>query len=184
MGRSDDRLLVSTPILAVIADSECHWALAYPERPRLVREGAIIYISRQTREPNDHRIIGRAVGMQHVPGRDEATPEDCNRRPWKRHWRYYIRVRQPEFLSGTLENGISLNKLMDALGADSFATTQENARTGKGNINPRMSIRQQPAVRLSSDGHAWLDTQIQAAFNSHGATPNTELDNLGWPDLS
>jgi len=30
---------------------------------------------------------GRAVGMRHIPSRDEASAEDIVRRDWKRRWR-------------------------------------------------------------------------------------------------
>ena len=53
-------------------------------------------------------------------------------------WPRYIRVHHAEFVAGTMENGISLNELMDTLGTDSFVPTQRNAAQGQGkNTNPR-----------------------------------------------
>ena len=180
MGKSDDRLPLTTPIIEVIDGSACRGAVAYPcgRRPRSVEDGAVIYVSRQTTGPNDQIIFGRAIGEQHVPGRDDATPEEIRRHPWKQRWCHYIRIHQVEFLAGTLANGVSLFELMDALGSDSSSTTQEHARRGSGNTNPRKSIRQQPDVKLSPDGHEWLAKRLQAAFDVHGKITQGELDAL------
>src|SRR5690606_19620512 len=148
----------------------CHWAVAYPssKRPSGVQEDAIIFIARLTRDPNDIRIFGRAVGMRHRPGRDDATASDIALRPWKEKWQHDIRVHHAEFVAGRMENGLSLNELMDTLGADSFASTRRNALHGKGNTDPRKAYRQQAAVELSADGFSWLGERLQAAFDIHG----------------
>ena len=81
-----------------------------------------------------------------------------------------------------MENGVSLAELMDTLGSDSFATTQRNAARGDGNTNPRRSLMQQPAVRLSRDGFEWLNTRLQTAFDVHGQVPRHVLRELDWPE--
>ena len=111
-----------------------------------------MFISRLVKGPDDIRIFGRAIALKHQEGRDDATQADIQRRPWKSRWPRYIRVHHAEFVAGTMANGVSLAELMDTLGSDSFATTQRNAARGQGNINPRRSLRQQPAVRLSRQG--------------------------------
>ena len=45
---------------------------------------------------------GRAVGMKHQPGRDDATFADIECRPWKEKWPRYIRVHHAEFVAGTI----------------------------------------------------------------------------------
>ena len=92
-------------------------------RPRSVKDGSLIYFGRLVRDPHDIRVFGRAIGMAHVPGRDDATQTDILLRPWKETWSRYIRVHDAEFVSGTMENGVSLNELMNVLGKDSFAST-------------------------------------------------------------
>jgi hypothetical protein len=77
-------------------------------------------------------------------------------------------VHHPEFVAGSMANGISLNKLMNSLGQDAFAATQENARQGHGNANPRKAYMQQPVVRLSTQGLAWLNEQLETSFTEHG----------------
>ena len=86
----------------------------------------MIYFGSLVRDPKDIRVFGRAIGMAHKPGRDDATEADVARRSWKERYRRYVRVHDAEFVSGSLENGVSLNEMMDALRADAFASTQRN----------------------------------------------------------
>jgi hypothetical protein len=51
-----------------------------------------------------------------------------------------------------MNNGVSLNELMDTLKAHSFAATQRNSAKGQGNTDPRKAYRQQAAVELTSRG--------------------------------
>jgi len=150
---------------------------------RNLLEGAVIFIARLTQDPNDIRIFGRAVGLKHVPGRDDATDEDIAQRSWKATWPRYIRVHHAEFVAGTMANGISLNELMETLGADSFAPTQRNAARGEGNTDPRKAYRQQAAVELSGQGLSWLSHRLQEAFDTHGQVPQEALGQLDWPVL-
>lgn len=183
LGKSDNRESLDWPTIKEIERADCHWAVAYPatRRPTGVQDDAVMFIGRLTSDPNDIRIFGRAVGMKHRPGRDDATPADIARRPWKETWSRYIRVHNAKFVAGTMANGVSLNDLMDMLGADSFASTQRNAARGNGNTNPRQAYRQQPAVKLSAEGFSWLGERLQAAFDEHGTVPQDTLDQLGWP---
>ena len=177
LGRSDKRGPVSQAIIKVIEHEGCHRVLAYPKRPRSVKDDALMFMGRFTDEP-DIRIFGRAVGMKHHPGRDDASPEDIKRREWREKYSNYICVYKAEFVAGTIANGISLYKLMDALGSDSFASTQRNAACGTGNTNPRRAYGQQPAVELSPQGISWLGERLQAAFDAHGKVPQDTLDQL------
>ena len=153
-GRSNDRSSLSTRTIEEIEGTGSHWAVCYPttRRPRNVENGAVVFVGRFTRDPDDIVIYGRAIAMKHVPIRDEATPKDIERRRWKQDWSNYIRVHHAEFVAGSLANGVSLNVLMDALGSDSFASTKRNAKLREGNTNPRRSYSQQSAVVLSAEG--------------------------------
>ena len=185
LGEGDNRVPLSFTTIEEIERAGCHWAVAYPssKRPTGVEEDAIIFIARLTRDPNDIRIFGRSVGMRHQPGRDDATAADIALRPWKEKWPRYIRVHHAEFVAGRMENGVSLNELMDTLGADSFASTQRNTLRGEGNTDPRKAYRQQAAVELSAEGFSWLGERLQAAFDEHGMVPQDTLDQLDWPVL-
>ncbi|MEY8838668.1 phospholipase D family protein, partial [Cribrihabitans sp. XS_ASV171] len=75
LGEGDNRVPLSFSTIDEIERAGCHWAVAYPssKRPTGVQDEATIFIARLTRDPNDIRIFGRAVGMKHQPGRDDAT---------------------------------------------------------------------------------------------------------------
>lgn len=184
LGESGNRVPLSFSAIKEIEQAGCHWAVAYPKnkRPRSVTDGAVMFMAKLTDEP-DIRIFGRAIGMKHEPGRDDATPEDISLRPWKAAWPRYIRVHHAEFVAGSMKNGVSLNELMDTLSADSFAPTQRNAERGEGNTDPRRAYRQQAAVELSREGLSWLSERLQAAFDTHGKVSLDTLDNLDWPEI-
>ena len=183
-GRSNDRSSLSTRTIEEIEGTGSHWAVCYPttRRPRNVENGAVVFVGRFTRDPDDIVIYGRAIAMKHVPIRDEATPKDIERRRWKQDWSNYIRVHHAEFVAGSLANGVSLNVLMDALGSDSFASTKRNAKLREGNTNPRRSYSQQSAVVLSAEGFSWLGERFQTALDTYGKIPENRLAALDSPD--
>ena len=172
-------------IFEEVDGSGSHWACTYPKgkRPRQVKDGDVMFMARMVCKPNDYLIYGRAIGMTHQPGRDDATTEDIDKREWKDQWPHYIRVHHAEFIAGTLANGISLNRLMNTLGSDAFASTQDNAAAGDGNTNPRLSLKQQAQVRLSAQGFAWMQNEFAAALSRHGRLPEADLARLDWPNL-
>ena len=186
LGKGDNRIPLSVSAFEEIQESGCHWAVGYPtsKRPRSVEDDAVIFMGRLTRDPNNIRVFGWAIGMQHKPGRDDATLADIQLRPWKEQWSRYTRVNRAEFVAGTMANGVSLNELMDTLEADSFVSTKRNAAQGRGNTNPRHAYRQQAAVELSAEGHSWLSERLQVAFEVHGKVPQDSLDTLDRPDLN
>jgi PLD-like domain len=177
LGESDDRVPLTCPTVQEIERSGCQRVLAYPasKRPRRVKDDALMYVARLTDQPNDIRIFGRAVGMAYVDVRDDASAADIALRRWRGDWSRYIRVHQAEFVAGTMANGVSLNALMDELGADAFAATQRNAAKKQGNTNPRRAYLQAADVELSLEGTAWLRDRLQAAFDTHGTVPRDVL---------
>ncbi len=184
-GESHNRTERSLPILEEVRRSGCHWACTYPKgkRPRQVRDGSLMFMGRMVKDPPDIIVYGRAIGMHHRKGRDDATPKDVELRPWKERWPHYIRVHHAEFLAGTLKNGPSLNELMDTFGSDAFLPTQRNARRGKGNTNPRTAYRQQAAVALTKEAAAWLNEKLEDAILEWGKLPAAELATLDQPDV-
>lgn len=185
LGEGNNREPLTYSTLDEIKRAGCHWAAAYPEskRPTGVKDGALIFIGRLTKEPNDIRIFGRAIGMRYEPGRDDATPADIALRPWKKIWSRYVRVHHPEFLSGSLANGVSLNELMATLKAESFASTLRNFENRSGNTDPRKAYSQQAAVKLSSKGSDWLNTRLEEAFSQHGKIAAADMKQLDWPEV-
>lgn len=179
LGESNNRVPQTCPTIEEIERAGCDHVLAYPnsKRPRRVKDGALMFIARMVDGP-DIRIFGRAIGMQHVEGRDDATTADIGRYPWRETWGRYIRVHQAEFVAGTMATGVSLNALMDELGSSAFASTQRNAKSGKGNTNPRRAYLQAADVELSKEGLAWMNGRLQAAFDRHGTVPSSQMDSL------
>jgi len=180
LGEGDNRVSTEFTVLKEIASAGCHWALAYPasQRPRGVKDGAIMFIARLTHSPNDIRIFGRAVGKSYADGADDASAEEIAARGWKAKWPRYIRVHDAEFVAGTMANGVSLNELMDTLGSNAFAPTQRNANSGMGNLNPRKSFQQKPAVELTPQATEWLSVRLEAAFARYGRVPAADLVDL------
>jgi hypothetical protein len=185
-GESDNRTGHASPVLYEVERSGCHWACTYPKgkRPRRVEDGAIMFMARLVRAPTDTMIFGRAVGLAHQDGRDDASPPDIELRPWKEKWPHYVRVHHPDFVAGTLANGVSLFELMDALGSNAFEATKRNAAKGSGNTNPRKALMQQAAVELSAEGFAWLNAKLEEAFTKFGKVPAAELSQLDQPSLT
>ncbi len=183
LGKGDRRVLLDFATIDEIQRAGCHWAVAYPasKRPARVKDGAVIFIGRLTKEPNDIRVFGRAIAMRHIPGRDDATPADIALRSWKQTWPRYVRVHHGEFVNGSMRNGVSLNELMKSLKAEAFAATQRNATVGTGNTDPRKAYRQQAAVELTSFGACWLNDRLEAAFARRGKVAPAHLASLDWP---
>jgi hypothetical protein len=184
LGTGNKRESLSVMTFDQILSSGCHWALAYPDkkRPTGVKDGALMFIGRMTKEPNDIRVFGKAIAMRYEPGRDDATPADIARRSWKKIWPRYVRVHHAEFVSGSMDNGVSLNELMAMLKAKSFVSTQRNFEKGYGNIDPRKAYQQQAAVELTPQGLAWLNARLEESFAMHGKLKLAD-SGLDWPKL-
>jgi hypothetical protein len=172
-GTADDRAARSW----AIREAGHHYrdACFYPKRPAIVKDGAVMFLARLVADPNDILIFGRGIAQAHVPGRDETTAEEILDRPWKRHYRFKIRLRDVEFIRGTLSLGVSLNDLMDELGAESFRSTSENAASGSGNSAPRRAYLRQPQVQLTPRAATWLSERLDERLREHGQLPEAQL---------
>ncbi len=184
-GSSRERAQRTLPVLEQLRRSGGHWACGYPagRRPRAPRDGDVIFMGRLVGGPDDTLICGRALARRYEQGRDDASAEDLALRPWKRQWPHYIRVHHGEYLASTLADGVPLSELMDELGPYAFGPTAENADAGHGNVDPRQSIRQAAAIRLSPAGLSWLNTELDLALHRHGKLSQIELASLDWPDI-
>ena len=141
-----------------------------------------MFMGHLVKGPNEIVVYGRAVAWAYEEGRDDAGAEDVALRPWLERWPHFIRVHDPEFVDGTLADGVPLSELMDELGAYAFGPTAENADRGVGNVDPRQSIRQAAAIRLSEAGASWLGEELEAAFRAHGRLRAAEMPGLDWPE--
>jgi hypothetical protein len=182
-GEGHKRIDSATPVIDEVDGSESHWALSYPntKRPRQVSTGDVMFIGRMAR-PHDTLIYGRAIAYEHQPGRDDASDADKKRRDWKKQWGTYVRVRDPEFIAGTLANGISLSELMEKFGAEAFVSTDENKRQGAGNTDPRIALRSKAHMPLTQKAADWLNAKFYQALVTHGRIPISQLEKLHWPE--
>lgn len=182
-GTGDYRVPLDQPIWAEVEESGSHWACTSSKRHNQPKDGTVMFLTR-TVEDQDYRIYGVALTLRHVRGRDEATWGDINRRFWKSEWPYYVRVHHPMFIAGTLENGISLKQMMDALGHECFASTQRNYESGNGQTDPGQTLRQQHSRELTPKAHAWLLRELAGRFADFGVIPNYEIERLDRPTIA
>lgn len=99
-GTNSDRAEYSLPIIEEVKRAGCHWACSYSKgkRPRQVDDGAVMYMGRLVKDPDDIIIFGRAVAMKHKEVRDDASHTDKKLRDFKNKWPHYIRVHHAEFI--------------------------------------------------------------------------------------
>ncbi len=180
VGSSVDRVSVFYNIADDIESGGFHRLAAYHKRPNRIKQNSVIFWARFTNEPDDLRVFGRAIAMPYIE-EDNATEDDIRDRDWLKRRNRYVRLHHAEFVAGNMENGISLNELMDNLGSEFFGSTQENAENGEGNTNPRHAYRQAEDVRLSERGLHYLNRRLEEAFQKFGRVPQDWLDRLAWP---
>jgi hypothetical protein len=183
-GQGSNRSLRDRAVLDAVQTSGSHRICTYPRgrRPRAVREGDVMFMGHLVGGPNDVKVYGRAIAMAYEEERDDVGPEDIARRPWLERWPHFIRVHGMEFVDGKLEDAVSLSELMDELGPYAFGPTAENADRGIGNVDPRQSIRQAAAIRLSEAGLSWLNEELELAFEQFGKVRAEEVPGLDWPE--
>jgi hypothetical protein len=169
-------------VVDAVRTSGSHRICTYPRgrRPRAVRDGDVMFMAHLVGGPNDIKVYGRAVARAYEEGRDDADAAEIARRPWLERWPHFIRVQGMEFVDGTLGDGVSLAELMDELGAYAFGPTAENADRGVGNVDPRQSIRQAAAIRLTEAGTSWLEEELGCAFRRLGKVRAERLEGLDW----
>ena len=177
-GQATNRSPLDRSVLDAVQASGSHRICTYPRgrRPRAVRDEDLMFMGHLVSGPNDILVYGRGIARAYEEGRDDASPEDISRRPWLARWSHFIRVHDVEFIEGTLANGVPLSELMDELGPYAFGPTAENADRGIGNVDPRKSIRQAPAIRLSEAGASWLNEELEKRFREFGKLPGNKLD--------
>jgi hypothetical protein len=184
-GQGSNRSLRDRAVFDAVKTSGSHRICTYPagRRPRQPRDGDLMFMGHLVKGPDDILVYGRAVAVRHEPGRDDASAEDIALRPWLVRWPHFVRVHGGEFVDGTLGDGVSLAELMDELGPYAFGPTAENADHGEGNVDPRQSIRQAAAIRLSEAGLSWLNEELEGAFRKCGKLSPAQLASLDWLEI-
>ena len=128
--------------------------------------------------PNDIMIFGYATGNKYKAKRDDASTEDIQLREFKMKWSRYIRVHDAQFVSGSLSDGVSMNRLKTKFGYNSFASTLRNKISGEGNIDPNNAYNQQAAVELTEGAADWLAKEIKSKLDYYGRISNSVLSKL------
>jgi hypothetical protein len=183
-GQGNNRSPCDRSVFDAVKISGSHRICTYPRgrRPRAIRDGDLMFMGHLVSGPNDIKVYGRAVALAYEEENDDAGAEEIARRPWLERWPHFIRVHDMEFVDGTLGDGASLSELMDELGAHAFGPTAENADRGVGNVDPRQSIRQAAAIRLSEAGVSWLEEELELAFRRYGRVWAEEVEGLDWDE--
>lgn len=179
-GISSDRSSRSNEIITEIERSGCHKVCTYPKskKPRSVNNGDLIFTARLVEDPNDIIIYGRAIAIKHDPKRDFASESDIRMRSWRSKWPNYIRISEPEFIKGKLENGISMNLLMKKFGHNSFMSTRNNHIKGTGNTNPRKAYMQKAHVQLTQEAASWLNSELNTKLYEVGRLEESRFVNI------
>jgi HKD family nuclease len=168
---SDDRQAGTVAVKTWIEDCEFKIGGFYPKgkKPRIVKDGDVMFPAVLTDNPHDIVIIGRAYAMAFVEGFDTATVADWSvpNRDWKEDWPFRTRFRNSEFIEGTIADGVSLDRVMRIFGNDAFVTSQEAAKLDP-TFKPQKSVRQHPYVRLTYEAAQWVNAQLDLRFAALG----------------
>jgi PLD-like domain len=165
-GLASERVAVSTPISQLLARGGYRF-VGFPsnKRPRAIQDGALIFISRMTSDPNDHIVFACAKAMAYKEGRDDAGPSDIRALPWTETWSRFIRLTDFRCVDGTLENGISTGSMIAELGSKSFASTQ---RRSVAESDIRKSMMQKAWLELTPESGEYLYRHLEQAFRECG----------------
>jgi hypothetical protein len=69
-------------------------------------------------------------------------------------------------------------ELTDTFGVEAFVTTHERVAGGEVGVNPRLSLRQQPAVRLMPEAASWATARLEGLLARHGRIADADLATL------
>lgn len=176
-GNADNRAPRNRQINELIAENGATWACTYPKSkpPRQVQDGDVIYMARLVENPNDILIFGKAIGRAHRDKVDVASAKEIKLRNWKAKWPNYVRVHDGRFIDASLDDGIAMTAMLDSLGSDAFASTQEHAKLGNGNTDPTLSYNRKAHMLLTDQSRAWIEVRLEAALRRHGEVDVTKL---------
>jgi len=176
-GRGNDRANMSALVEDTIRYGVSHYALSFSRtsndrRPIRYRDGDIVFMARMSHHiKNDYSIFARGVAIAHDRIRDIAGPDDIAHINWIEDWPILVRVRDVQFINGTLADCPRMNDLTNDLDYESFEPTLRNYLKGSGNISPKSALQQKSDIRLSDSGAIWMEDRFERALNSCGTIP-------------
>lgn len=184
-GNDKNRMNLEFEVREEIERALCHYACGFSikKSPKQFKDGDIIYMARMTKKPNNYAIFGRAEAIRFVEERDHATPKEKEQSGWKKEFPIYLRVKNPVFIDGKLEDCILLYDLIKALDYESFPTTIEKFQNGEKNINPKESLRRQPYIKLAEKAVEWLEPKFNRVLETIGSVPESYINSLPKSDI-
>lgn len=179
-GKSNHRVPLDFIIKKEIEGALCHYACGFPKnkKPRQINEGDIIFMARMTTNPEDYSVFGRAIAMKYTEGRDVASKKEIEQREWKAQWPIYLRVKNPVFIDGVLEDGILLSDLLERFDYNSFPSTKKRFDNGERGIKPTKSLMRKAYVKLTYDSAEWLEQKFTDTLNNTGKVDDEFIEKL------
>ena len=179
-GDSNNRVGLDYSIRQEIEDGLCHYACCFPKKkkPRQVNDGDVIFLARMTENPNDYAIFGRAIALKFKDGRDLASKEELSERPWKEKWPVYLRVTNPIFIDGSMNDCVLLMNLISKFDYDSFPSTRRRFDDGEDDIVPTKSLMRKAYVKLTHNSAEWLENEFAQTISNIGQVDVGFLEDL------
>ena len=166
--------------------AECHYSASFSEhrKPVKFKENDLIFLARLTKKPNDYAIFGRGlVASTFLLPRDRATASDIIRIEWKKQWPLYLRLKETQFIEGSLKNGILLEDVIKKFQLNSFTRTKTWFDNNKKNIKIRTVFCNQPDVELTKEASLWVNEKFEVALQNFGQISDEYIANLPKPEV-
>lgn len=185
-GTSENRVFPTFTVREEVERALCHYACGFSEnkKPRRINEGDIVFMARLMKEPYDYAIFGRAEAIKYNEKRDRASRNEISQRKWKKDWPIYLRVRNTNFVNGLMQDCVFLYDIIKYFDYESFPTTLRRFNDGERDINPYLSLSQQPYVRLTSKSAEWLEKRFTDKINEFGSIPKDFILTLPQSDIN
>ncbi len=181
-GRGNDRESMTALVEDKIRYGVSHYALSFSKttndrRPTRYRDGDIVFMAQMSyHNENDYSIFARGITIAHDRVRDIAGPDDIAHIDWIEDWPILVRVKDVQFINGSLKDCPRMNDLTSDLGYESFEPTLRNYSRGIGNISPKSALQQKSDIRLSDSGALWMERKFEEAITLRGKIPQSFID--------
>lgn len=169
IGATNVRKPLSEKISDEIINSECDNRIFYSYHPHQISDGDVVYFGRMTEDPADYAIIGRGIGVKHIPSRDVVKPTEKRIKKWKKKYKYYNQVHSCEFIDGRLEDCVLLTRdIISKFNYRTLLTTLNRWNNGERDIVVSRSLMQKQFVEITPEVAKWLDKKLAKQFSIKG----------------
>jgi hypothetical protein len=161
------------------AESHCVAGFSRKRKPTVFEPNDIMYLARMVKHPNDYVVFGKGIVADsfQLP-RDQATPDDTLRIPFRKRWPYYLQLVDTVFINGNLHNGITIGSLIKVHGYNSFLRTQNWTNTGK---SIKRAFSNQAYVELTDEVANWLNGEFEFKLQENGGVDEEMLIHIQRP---